>query len=328
MERTDTAIDTGTENQLQLTPDNRITLNGGRARLGSRRALLLGFARCAASAMLAAGLTIRVERAGAGGQADDMLPVVITAGTDHAVKHWDTSGRLLGAIGMHADAISALAYAHGELVCAVNNGKLKGINLSTGKTDFEVKAHLEGPITLALSSDGTLLATGGADSALRLWDGKSGHFYSMFAKAHGGPITALQLTSDRSRLVSGSSDRLIRIWQIAGDAKHPTIEYQANIVAHDDVVNAISLSPDDKMIASVSGDGSLKIWSLMGGALIQRVRLGSGGLSVAFSPDGHTVATGSADGKIRLWNPENGMVLPFVASHENGVVSLAWAPDG
>ena len=35
--------------------------------------------------------------------------VVITAGSDHSVKHWDASGRLLGAIGTHGDAIAALA---------------------------------------------------------------------------------------------------------------------------------------------------------------------------------------------------------------------------
>lgn len=259
--------------------------------------------------------------------ADAMLPIVITAGSDHAVKHWDANGRLLGAIGMHADAVNALAYAQGELVCSVNNGKLKGINLSTGKTDFDVKAHPEGAITLALSADGSLLATGGADSALRLWDGKTGHFFTLFPKAHGGAITALQLTSDRLHLVSGSADRMLRIWRIAGDAKHPTIEYQANIVAHDDVVNAISLSPDDKLIASVSGDGSLKIWNLADGALVHRVRLGAAGLAVVFSPDSRTIATGSADGKIRLWNPESGAALPFVASHEAGVTALAWTPD-
>jgi WD40 repeat protein len=258
---------------------------------------------------------------------DDALPVVITAGSDHAVKHWDATGRLLGAVGMHMDSVSALAYAGGELVCAVNNGKIKGINLATGKTDFDVKAHPEGAVMMALTSDASLLATGGADSALRLWEGKTGHFLGIFPKAHGGAITALQLTSDHSHLVSGSTDRLIRIWRIAGDAKRPAIEYQANITAHDDAVNAISLSPDDKLIASVSGDGSLKIWNLASGALVVRVRLSSGGLTVGFSPDGRTVATGCADGKVRLWNPENGMPLPFLASHDGAVTALAWTSD-
>jgi WD40 repeat protein len=267
-------------------------------------------------------------RADFGSQQDDVLPIVITAGSDHAVKHWDATGRLLGAVGMHMDAVTALAYGSGELVCAVNNGKIKGIDLATGKVDFDAKAHPEGTICLSLSSDASLLATGGSDSALRLWEGKTGHFLGIFPKAHGGAITALQLTSDRAHLVSGSTDRLIRVWRITGDAKHPVIEYQANIVAHDDTVNAISISPDDKLIASVSGDGSLKIWNLASGALVNRMRLGAGGVTVVFSPDGHTIATGCSDGKVRLWNPENGMSLPFTASHDGAVTALAWTPDG
>ncbi len=281
---------------------------------------------------IAAGLAVVVAAgfgapAGAQPPVEEQLPVVITAGSDHSVKHWDATGRLLGGIGMHVDAVTALAYAQGELVCAVNDGKLKGINLSTGKTDFSVKAHPEGAIALTLASDSSLLATGGSDGVLRLWDGKSGRFLTLFPKAHGGAITALQLTSDHSHLVSGSADHIIRVWRITGDAKQPTIEYEANIVAHDDVVNGLSLSPDDKQIASVSSDGSLKIWNLASGALVHRVRLGSGGMVVVYSPDGRTIATGSADGRIRLWNPENGMPLPFMAAHERAVTALAWTLD-
>ncbi len=259
---------------------------------------------------------------------DDGLPVAITAGGDHTIKHWDSTGSLVGAVGMQTEAVASLAYAQGELVCAVSNGKLSGINLLTGKTDFDVKAHPDGLIAIALASDGGMLATGGADGALRLWDGKSGRFLTLFAKAHGGAITALQMTADHTHLVSGSADRTIRIWRISGDAKHPAIEYQSNIVAHDDAINAISISPDDRSIASVSGDGSLKIWNLMSGALVQRMRLGSGGLSAVFSPDGRTIATGGVDGKIRLWNPENGTQLGFMGNHDGGVTALAWTSDG
>jgi len=293
-----------------------------------RRAALQAIAWLTAAFVLGSVTPVMAGRFAEETQTDVQLPVVITAGNDHAVKHWDTNGRLLGAIGTHSEAITALAYAQGELVSAEASGKLKGVNLATGKTDFDVKAHLEGSIALSLAADGNLLATGGADGVLRLWDGKAGRFLTDFPKAHGGAITALQMTSDHTRLVSGSADRILRIWNIIGDAKHPTIQYQANIVAHDDAVNAISLSPDDKLIASVSGDGLLKIWNLSGGALVQRVRLGSGGLAVAFSLDGRTIATGSADGKVRLWNPDNGMPLPFMGSHDRGVTALAWAPDG
>jgi WD40 repeat protein len=307
---------------------NEKTVREARPLRVERRGALQAIVWVAAALLLGSAGTVYAGISVDEAQTDEQLPVVITAGNDHAVKHWDTNGRLLGAIGTHGEAITALAYAQGELVSAEAGGKLKGVNLATGKTDFDVKAHTEGSIAVSLASDGSLLATGGADSVLRLWDGKSGHFLTDFPKAHGGAITAIQMTSDHAHLVSGSADRILRIWNITGDAKHPAIQYQANIVAHDDAVNAISLSPDDKLIASVSGDGLLKIWNLSGGALVQRVKLGSGGLTVAFSPDGRTIATGAADGKIRLWNPENGMPLPFIGSHDRGVTALAWAPDG
>ncbi|HLJ54903.1 MAG TPA: WD40 repeat domain-containing protein [Chthonomonadaceae bacterium] len=323
-----------------LISAHSVTASAARTNLGRRTPSVLRFVvsnarrRLAAFAVLLAAISVisalaaLPSRAQQSAAEEPALPIVITGGSDHAVKHWDAAGRLLGGIGMHVDAVTALAYAQGELVCAINDGKIKGINLSTGKTDYDVKAHAAGAIALALATDGSLLATGGADGALRLWDGKTGHFLTVFQKAHGGAVTALRLTSDHAHLVSGSADRMIRIWRISGDSKHPSIEYAANIVAHDDAISGLSLSPDDKLIASVSGDGSLRIWNLASGAIVQRVRLSSAGVSVGFSPDGRTVATGAADGRVRLWNPDSGLPLPFAASHERAVTALAWTPDG
>lgn len=323
-ERSDVADDHDKHN----SPFCEASLKKSGTLFASRRAVLLGLAAGLASLLAVTGTAAPAWSATGGDDAGERLPEAITAGSDHTVKRWDASGRLVGTIGSYTESVHAIAAHHGELFSVAADGKLRGIDLASGKTFLNVKAHSEGAVALTVSADGETAVTGGTDSVLRLWDIKNRRFLTDFPKAHGGAITAVQLTSDRARLVSGSADRTLRIWKLDADPKRPTIEYRATIIAHDDPVTAIAVTSDDRLIGSVSADGTLKVWNLASGTLVQRMRLGSAGRSLAFSPDGKTVATGSEDGKIRMWNPENGMPLPFMGSHELSVTALAWTQDG
>jgi len=262
----------------------------------------------------------------------DHLPHVISAGADHDIKRWDMTGKLDLNLGSHDDTVNVLLLStentHDTLISASADGVMKFWSLGQMRAIATIPTGQNEVLSLAMSpQDGALIATGGANNHITLWDRVIGR--PVFdVKAHSGGVRALQFTSDGMFLISASADRSIRIWRVVKEPRRqPRLEYQSNIVAHDDTVTALALSADDKTLASVSADGYLKLWRLDGG-LINRVRVcGQGVNALAFSPDGKTLATGDEDGKIRFWNPANGASLPFNASHDRSVTTLAWSSD-
>jgi WD40 repeat protein len=67
--------------------------------------------------------------------------------------------------------------------------------------------------SLALSPDGTMLATGGADGIVRVWDAESGKTMRTIA-AHSGKVTSLAFSPDGYTLASGSYDKTIKLWHV------------------------------------------------------------------------------------------------------------------
>ncbi len=258
------------------------------------------------------------------------LPVAITAGADRNIKRWDGMGRLESIIGSHEDRVISLIRTDKTLISGSADGLIKTWDATTGKPGVTGKCNSEGAALTCLtaSSDGSLIASGGSDGSIRLFDDRI-RLISEVKKAHGGAVHGLTLNSDASRLVSASGDQMIRTWQVKrAGARVTGIDFRSNIAAHDQGVGMISLSSDDQTIASISEDGSLKTWKLKDGGQILRVKLAGPGLCLAFSPDGKLIATGDKEGKIKLWNAENGASVPFTAAHDQAVFCLAWSADG
>jgi WD40 repeat protein len=67
--------------------------------------------------------------------------------------------------------------------------------------------------SVSLSSDSVLLASGGDDNTVIVWDIKSGTFIKKYEN-HTGPIEAVAFNFNNSRLASGSEDETIQIWDI------------------------------------------------------------------------------------------------------------------
>ena len=258
------------------------------------------------------------------------FPIVITAGSDHFLKKWDASGGLDKTLGAHEDSVNALVRSGALLFSGSSDGVLKSWDIETGKVNETSKPSRDRTsiTSLAVSSDGSLLACGGEDGSIRLLDT---HFSKLaeLPKAHGGAVKSMQFTADASQLITGAADRMIRTWLIKRTSNKVTgIEYHSNIVSHDVGVSKIALSSDGSTVASISEDGFLKTWNLKDGSQKLRIKLGGSGLSLAISPDGKLIASGDREGKIRLWSFDSGMMSSFSATHEGRVLALAWSADG
>ena len=85
----------------------------------------------------------------------------------------------------------------------------------------------KGPVRcLAFSADGSLLASGGDDAAVRVWETGTARVVRTFPR-HGGPVTAVTFHPDGSVVASGGPDaetNTLRFWNLADEADHESLQ--------------------------------------------------------------------------------------------------------
>jgi WD40 repeat protein len=187
---------------------------------------------------------------------------------------------------------------------------------------FVQLGHSGQVLTVAFSSDGSLLASGSDDKTIKLWNVASGRELRTLA-GHSNAVESVAFSPDGKLLASGSDDKTIKLWDVASGRELRTL------AGHGDFVKSIAFSPDGKRLASGSGDKTIKLWDVDTGRELQTFNGHTAAVfSVAFSPDGAMLASGGDDKTIKLWDVANGRELRTLDGHSNAVMSVAFSPDG
>lgn len=179
-----------------------------------------------------------------------------------------------------------------------------------------------GIISITVSEDGKLLASGDANGDIRVWSSSDGQLHRAI-KAHADWVRAVAFSPDGETLYSSSDDRTVRAWG------SETGQCLRIFSGHNGRVRAINISPDGRILASGSDDLTIRWWNATTGVCF---RVSEGHVdhirSVVFSPDGITLATCGEDRNIFIWDVRTGDILNTFAEHEKGVCSLAFSKDG
>jgi WD40 repeat protein/predicted Ser/Thr protein kinase len=148
-----------------------------------------------------------------------------------------------------------------SLVAAdANAGAVVVWDVATKKELRRFEGHT-GPVCgLAFSPDGSLLASGGQDKTLRLWNlrnGEGGSIEVRRLEGHSDTIYDLAFSPDGTRLASGSNDTTLRLWDVASG------EQVALLAGHADYIFALAFSRDGGMLVSGSGDHTVRVWDTL-----------------------------------------------------------------
>jgi WD40 repeat protein len=176
--------------------------------------------------------------------------------------------------------------------------------------------HPGSVFTVAYSPDGSLLASGGWDGTVRLWNPRDGTAISVLT-GHAGPVRSVAFAPDGTFLASCGRDQTIRLWDTVARTSAGVL------LGHPGTVLAVAFAPGQPLLASADDEGTIRLWNLLDGTELDE--LADDARSLAFSPDGRTLASAGRDGKIRLWRPGD-HAHSTIGAHTGPVLSLAFAP--
>lgn len=230
--------------------------------------------------------------------------------------------------------------------------KARKWNVKSGLPSMEYIGHEKGILCFAKIND-ELIATGGGDGKIIIWNEKTGKPVKEIT-AHGEPIFDLALSNDGKFLASSGWDGVINIWETAdwerynytyneGNSAYniaftnndaylvvglldktlrlleiETKKFVKEFVGHKDVVTSIEIS--DGEILTSSWDGKVITWDLYSGLIKRKLKLDRPCFAAKYLDE--RIVSAGADGIITIWDRKTGQKIEELGRHEAEINGL------
>lgn len=210
-------------------------------------------------------------------------------------------------------------------------------------------------LCLDFSADSTLIATGGRDGKVKIWNALTGFCVSTFSD-HSGEVTSLRFSKNNRILLSASSDGTIRAVDliryrhfktlttprpvqfscIEVDASgelvmagtHDTWEVfvwslQTGLIldvlsGHSGPIQKLHFDSVRQRLVSASWDRTIRTWDLYSREKhVQSLSHDSEVLSVSFHPSGQEIAATTLKGDVCFWDAEEGSLKRVIEAHHD-----------
>jgi WD40 repeat protein len=108
-----------------------------------------------------------------------------------------------------------------------------------------------------------LLASGGIDGRIKLWDVATGECKATFTDSHTQWVSCLAVVPSTTFFASSSWDKSVKVWDVT------TGKCVQTLTGHGGTVYGIAVDPSTQIL-SVSRDNTLKVWSDLKAASARR----------------------------------------------------------
>jgi WD40 repeat protein len=200
------------------------------------------------------------------------------------------------------------------------------------------RAHLvlragpeESVTSVAVSPDGSLVASGSFDGRVRIHDARTGALRQVIGSEPSRGVRAVAFAPDGTTIASGGleMDKTFKLWNVRTGALVRAMAGHEAAGAMYAEIHAVAFAAGGKVVASAARDGLVLVWDAETGTLRHRLAAHRGAaLAVAFAPGGGTLASGGEDRVIRLWDIASGRLIRALDGHRDAVCALAFSPDG
>lgn len=171
----------------------------------------------------------------------------------------------------------------------------------------------------AVATHGDLVASGGEDGTVRLWDAGA-HAERAVCPGHTGWVDVVAISPRHGVIASAGEDGTIRLWDAySGDAR-------GVLGSHAGRIRTLAFGDPLDVLISGGEDGKVCVWDLPTRALRVRHDCGWRVWSVAVSPDGQRAAVGGEGSVLCLFDIDPWEPVGTVAAHRDWIRSLAFAP--
>ncbi|MFO0881039.1 MAG: WD40 repeat domain-containing protein [Gemmataceae bacterium] len=258
---------------------------------------------------------------------------VVSAGQDRQVGIHTVSSLRTVQVGGPVQGLAVAANSAHVLV-ASNDGKVRLVNPGNGLVDRTCEEGDKTTTALAISRASQLIAVGGADKKVRLFNYQDGKLLSAFTAS--APTTALAFSPNNQALVSTGADGSITSWDVVfqpGQPLPPDFGKVLQTYQHGASASDVAFPSTGSIFFTAGADKMVRSWKLASDQALRTFPHPNTVNAVVYDKDGKLLATGGGDGKMRLFDLAKGNQLREINAHpsmtnDSAIYGVAFSPDG